>query len=95
MTCILGSCIYVLKVNICLIFVSSSSFLHQFVVDDDETKEWKVYDAGPRSVKCPLVCFPPASGTADVFFRQMLGLSAVGYRVISVSDKLYHFFLYK
>lgn len=57
----------------------------QFVVDEDESKEWKVYDAGPRSVKCPLICFPPASGTADVFFRQILALTAVGYRVISVS----------
>jgi hypothetical protein len=47
-----------------------------------------VYDAGPRSVKCPLICFPPASGTADVFFRQILALSAVGYRVIAVSNLL-------
>lgn len=45
-----------------------------------------MYDAGPRSVKCPLICFPPASGTADVFFRQILALTAVGYRVISVSN---------
>ena len=47
-----------------------------------------MYDAGPRSVKCPLICFPPASGTADVFFRQILALSAVGYRVIAVSNLL-------
>lgn len=53
-------------------------------MDDDESKEWKLYDAGPKQVKCPLVCFPPASGTADVFYKQLLALSAVGYRVISV-----------
>ena len=35
-------------------------------------------------MKSPLVCFPPASGTADVYFRQILGLSALGYRVIAV-----------
>ena len=61
----------------------------KFVVDDDATKEWKVYDAGPRSVKCPLICFPPASGTADVFFRQILALSAVGYRVMAVEYPTY------
>lgn len=53
-----------------------------------------MYDAGPRSVKCPLICFPPASGTADVFFRQMLALSAVGYRVIAVSNlPIYYIFI--
>lgn len=56
----------------------------QYIVDDDESKEWKLYDAGPKQVKCPLVCFPPASGTADVFYKQVLALSAVGFRVISV-----------
>ena len=60
------------------------AYFIQFVVDDDPTKEWKVYDAGPRSVKCPLVCFPPASGTADVFLRQILALTGAGYRVLSV-----------
>ena len=30
------------------------------------------------------MCLPPVCGTADVFFRQLLDLSAVGYRVISV-----------
>lgn len=67
----------------------SSVSQRKFVVDEDESKEWKVYDAGPRSVKCPLICFPPASGTADVFFRQILALTAVGYRVISVEYPIY------
>ena len=51
-----------------------------------------MYDAGPRLVKCPLICFPPASGTADVFFRQILALSAVGYRVIAVSNLVVLYF---
>ena len=60
-------------------------FLFQLIVDDDNSKEWTLYDAGPRHIRCPLICFPPASGTADVFFRQLLALSTAGYRVIAVS----------
>ena len=59
--------------------------LIQIVVDSSDEKEWLIYDAGPRNVRCPLVCLPPASGTADVFFKQILTLSSLGYRVISVS----------
>ena len=59
--------------------------LDQVVVDDDNSKEWTMYDAGPKTVKCPLICFPPASGTGDVFFKQILGLTSAGYRVIAVS----------
>ncbi|XP_060070708.1 uncharacterized protein LOC132550635 [Ylistrum balloti] len=55
--------------------------MKKFIVDDDQTKEWALYDAGPKSVRCPMICFPPASGTADVYFRQLLALSAHGYRV--------------
>ena len=61
----------------------------QYIVDDDDSKVWKLYDAGPKSVKCPIICFPPASGTADVFFKQLLALSAVGYRIISVEYPVY------
>lgn len=67
----------------------SSVPLKTYIVDDDESKEWKLYDAGPKQVKCPLVCFPPASGTADVFYKQVLALSAVGFRVISVEYPVY------
>lgn len=68
---------------LCTSFIKDYKFF-QYIVDDDESKEWKLYDAGPKQVKCPLVCFPPASGTADVFYKQVLALSAVGFRVISV-----------
>ncbi len=54
---------------------------------DEEDKVWIVYDAGPKTVRCPLVFLPPASGTADVFFKQILALSSLGYRVMSVSEK--------
>ncbi|KAL5004592.1 hypothetical protein ScPMuIL_018048 [Solemya velum] len=61
----------------------------KFIVDEDNTKVWTLYDAGPRSVKCPLFCFPPASGTADVFFRQVIFLSSLGYRVIAAEYPVY------
>lgn len=50
---------------------------------------WKIYDCGPKSVTCPLVCLPPVSGTADVFFKQALALSAKGIRVISAEAPVY------
>lgn len=61
----------------------------KLIVDDDGNKEWTLYDAGPRHIRCPLICFPPASGTADVFFRQLLALSSSGYRVISMEYPVY------
>jgi maspardin len=45
---------------------------------------WKIYDSGPKNVKVPLVCVPPVSGTAEVFFKQILALNAKGIRVIAV-----------
>ena len=51
---------------------------------DDDGSTWTLYDAGPRTVCCPLLFLPPVSGRADVFFRQILALSSLGYRVISV-----------
>ncbi|MPC32293.1 Maspardin [Portunus trituberculatus] len=63
--------------------------LKQIVVDSDGLKVWKVYEAGPREVRCPLVCLPPVIGTADCFYRQVLSLTARGYRVISVEYPVY------
>lgn len=48
-----------------------------------------MYDCGPKKVKYPLICLPPVSGTADVFFRQALALSAKGVRVISAESPAY------
>jgi maspardin len=58
---------------------------------DDHSGEstWTLYDAGPRSIRCPLVLLPPVSGRADVFFRQILTLSALGYRVIALDYPVY------
>uniref|UniRef100_A0A8C1GFV3 SPG21 abhydrolase domain containing, maspardin n=1 Tax=Cyprinus carpio TaxID=7962 RepID=A0A8C1GFV3_CYPCA len=58
--------------------------LKRIIVDDDDSKVWSLYDAGPKSIRCPIIFLPPVSGTAEVFFQQVLALSGWGYRVISV-----------
>lgn len=45
---------------------------------------WRVYDHGPKDVTSPLVFLPPASGTGEVWFRQILPLTAEGNRCIAV-----------
>ncbi|CAH1364990.1 unnamed protein product [Tenebrio molitor] len=67
----------------------SSVPLKRLVVDTDNTKVWRIYDCGPKTVKCPLICLPPVSGTADIFFKQSLALSAKGIRVISAEAPVY------
>ncbi len=64
----------------------SSISQKRFVIESDGKEHtWVMYDYGPREVRCPLVFFPPVSGTADIFFRQIVALGAQGYRCISVS----------
>ncbi|CAB1426817.1 unnamed protein product [Pleuronectes platessa] len=57
--------------------------LRRIIVDDDDSKVWSLYDAGPKSIRCPIIFLPPVSGTAEVFFQQLLALTGWGYRVIS------------
>ncbi|XP_010285812.1 PREDICTED: maspardin isoform X3 [Phaethon lepturus] len=63
--------------------------LKKIIVDDDDSKVWSLYDAGPRSIRCPLILLPPVSGTADVFFQQILALTGWGYRVIALQYPVY------
>ncbi|KAJ6662875.1 hypothetical protein lerEdw1_011079, partial [Lerista edwardsae] len=63
--------------------------LKKIIVDDDDSKVWSLYDAGPRNIRCPLIFLPPVSGTADVFFQQILALSGWGYRVIALQYPVY------
>ncbi|GBP13943.1 Maspardin [Eumeta japonica] len=67
----------------------SSIPLRKIVVDCDGSKTWRIYDSGPKSVSCPVICLPPVSGTADVFFRQVMGLAARGVRVIAAESPAY------
>lgn len=64
---------------ICPLLITSLPYLRIFLFQG-----WKLYDSGPKCVKVPLVCLPPVSGTSDVFFKQILALSAKGIRVIAV-----------
>lgn len=48
-----------------------------------------MFDCGPKSIKCPLLCLPPVSGSADIYFKQALSLSAKGIRVVSVEAPVY------
>lgn len=68
----------------------SSIPLRRIIVDTNNVKGgWRVYDCGPKKVRCPLICLPPVSGTADVFFKQALALSAKGIRVICAEAPVY------
>lgn len=56
----------------------------RIIVDQDSTKSWTLYDAGPRDVTSPIVFLPPVSGTADVFFLQLLFLMDKGLTTLVV-----------
>jgi len=56
----------------------------------EEGLTWQVYDTGPRDTSgSPLLCLPPTAGTADIFYKQLLALSARGYRALSVEAPHY------
>ncbi|XP_073994870.1 maspardin-like [Rhodnius prolixus] len=67
----------------------SSIPLRRILVDSQVDKGWQIYDSGPKTVKNPLICLPPICGTADTFFKQIMGLSAKGIRVISAEHPAY------
>lgn len=67
----------------------SSIPLRTIFVDNNSDKGWRIYDTGPKTIRTPLICLPPVCGTAEVFFKQMLGLSAKGIRVISAEHPIY------
>ncbi|XP_038211506.1 maspardin-like isoform X2 [Zerene cesonia] len=67
----------------------SSIPLRKIVVDSDGAKPWKIFDSGPKSLSCPIICLPPVSGTADIFFKQVMGLASRGIRVIAAESPPY------
>jgi hypothetical protein len=50
---------------------------------------FRYYDGGPRRGEV-LVCLPGASGTAEIFYKQMLSLCPKGYRVVLVQSPPYY-----
>ncbi|KAH7644286.1 abhydrolase domain-containing protein [Dermatophagoides farinae] len=58
--------------------------LKRYALDDDDGNNlWTIYECGPKQIDCPVIFLPPVSGTADIFFYQMLYLCDRGHRVIS------------
>lgn len=58
--------------------------LQQISIGSVNERVWKYYDFGPKEAT-PLVCIPGASGTADVFYRQMVRLSSFSFQFSSFS----------
>uniref|UniRef100_F6VHM6 Maspardin n=2 Tax=Ciona intestinalis TaxID=7719 RepID=F6VHM6_CIOIN len=68
----------------------SSVPLKQIIVDDNGVKVWRFYDTGARSnTSHPIICLPPACGTANIFYQQIVSLSSIGYRVIAIDYPVY------
>lgn len=60
--------------------------LQQISIGSVNERLWKYYDFGPKEAT-PLVCIPGASGTADVFYRQMVfSLNLIFLYIISLLD---------
>jgi len=55
---------------------------------------WEYFDCGVQKggSPIPLIMLPGAGGSSDCFFKQVLGLSAKGFRVISVKYPAIYFF---
>eukprot|EP01111_Echinosteliopsis_oligospora_P006504 TRINITY_DN2067_c0_g1_i1.p1 TRINITY_DN2067_c0_g1~~TRINITY_DN2067_c0_g1_i1.p1 ORF type:complete len:326 (+),score=59.18 TRINITY_DN2067_c0_g1_i1:195-1172(+) len=69
-------------------FFRNQVAFQRVTVGNINEKVWQYYDFGPRDV-APLVCIPGASGTADVFYKQIVSLTPKGIRVIAVQPPPY------
>ena len=72
-------------------YIAFRSAVTQKHVAVEDSCEWSIYDYGPREVKSPLFFLPPTIGTADGFYRQVLPLGELGYRVILVNELFFYF----
>ncbi len=59
-----------------------------------QTVNWRLFDYGPKKVRCPIVFLPPVSGTPDVYFKQLVTLGSEGFRVIAVRFCCYFYFYF-
>lgn len=69
-------------------FRSSISQRQVLVRHQQREYRWRLYDHGPKSVRTPLLLLPPVSGTADVWYQQMLPLACQGFRCIALDYPL-------
>ncbi len=56
---------------------------------------FELYEMGPKEIACPIICLPPSTCDAKIYYKIQLFLSREGYRVISVSVTLIDFGLDK
>jgi maspardin len=62
--------------------------LRKVLIDHEGVKTWRYYDFGPREA-VPIIFLHGASGTAEVFYRQIVGLCPKGYRMLTVQYPAY------
>jgi len=44
-----------------------------------------LYDIGPQDISCPIICLPPCTCDASIYYKILLLLSNRGYRIISLN----------
>jgi len=58
------------------------------VIVEQSAKVWRYYDYGPKEAT-PLIMLHGASGTAEVFYKQIMSLCSKGYRVVAAQYPAY------
>jgi len=61
----------------------------KIVLDNDSRRVWTFFDTGPKTVLSPIIFLPCVSGTADIFYLQLIELNKKGYRAISLQYPTY------
>jgi len=61
----------------------------KIIIEQEQAQRiWRYYDFGPKEA-VPLVILHGASGTAEVFYKQMMSLCPKGYRLVAVQYPAY------
>jgi len=61
----------------------------KIIIEQEQAQRiWRYYDYGPKEA-VPLVFLHGASGTAEVFYKQMMSLCPKGYRIVAVQYPAY------
>ncbi|BHF64483.1 Maspardin [Sparganum proliferum] len=46
---------------------------------------FEIYDIGPKDILCPIICLPPCTCDATIYYELQLRLSKNGFRIISIN----------